>query len=107
MGELATASQEFAAWWARPNPQGRTSGTKRFAHPVAGRLTINWEAFTVPDVATQTLFVYSAADAASSEALRLLGAWRATEKSGGVARDNAEESTRSRSVSDTSTDRTA
>ena len=107
VGELATASQEFAAWWARPNPQGRTSGTKRFAHPVAGRLTINWEAFTVPDVATQTLFVYSAADAASSEALRLLGAWRATEKSGGVARDNAEESTRSRSVSDTSTDRTA
>ncbi|QQY14216.1 helix-turn-helix domain-containing protein [Cutibacterium avidum] len=79
VGELATASREFAAWWARPNPQGRTSGTKRFAHPVAGHLMINWEAFTVPDDSTQTLFVYSAADAASSEALRLLGAWRATE----------------------------
>ncbi|WP_210604062.1 helix-turn-helix transcriptional regulator [Brevibacterium oceani] len=80
VGELATASPEFAAWWARPNPQGRTSGTKRFAHPVAGRLTIDWEAFTVPDDSTQTLFVYSAADDSSAEALRLLATWRATER---------------------------
>lgn len=80
VGELATASPEFAAWWARPNPQGRTSGTKRFAHPVAGRLTIDWEAFTVPDDSTQTLFIYSAADGPSAEALRLLSTWRATER---------------------------
>ncbi|MGO2860664.1 MAG: helix-turn-helix transcriptional regulator [Brevibacterium sp.] len=80
VGELATASPEFAAWWARPNPQGRTSGTKRFAHPVAGRLTIDWEAFTVPDDSTQTLFIYSAADDPSAEALRLLATWRATER---------------------------
>lgn len=80
VGELATASPEFAEWWARPNPQGRSSGTKRFAHPVAGRLTIDWEAFTVPDDSTQTLFVYSAADDSSAEALRLLATWRATER---------------------------
>ena len=80
VGELATASPEFAAWWARPNPQGRTSGRKRFAHPIVGRLTIDWEAFTVPDDATQTLFVYSAADTDSAESLRLLAAWRATEQ---------------------------
>lgn len=80
VGELATASAEFAAWWARPNPQGRTAGTKHFAHPVAGHVTIDWEAFTVPDDATQTLFVYSAADDASGEALQLLAAWRATER---------------------------
>lgn len=80
VGELATASPEFAEWWSRPNPQGRTSGTKRFAHPVAGRLTIDWEAFTVPDDSTQTLFVYSAADDSSAEALRLLATWRATER---------------------------
>lgn len=69
VGELATASPEFSAWWARPSPQGRTSGRKRFAHPVAGNLTIEWEAFTVPDDSTQTLFVYSAADDSSAEAL--------------------------------------
>lgn len=79
VGELATVSPDFAAWWARPNPQGRTSGHKRFAHPVAGKISIDWEAFTVPDDSTQTLFVYSAADGPSAEALRLLGAWRATE----------------------------
>lgn len=79
VGELATASSEFATWWARPNPQGRTSGRKRFAHPVAGRITIDWEAFTVPDNSAQTLFVYSAADSSSAESLRLLGTWRATE----------------------------
>ncbi|MDO5645501.1 MAG: helix-turn-helix transcriptional regulator [Dermabacter sp.] len=78
VGELATVSPEFAEWWARPNPHGRTSGRKRFAHPVVGRLAIDWEAFTVPDDSTQTLFVYSAADTASAEALRLLAAWRAT-----------------------------
>lgn len=73
--ELTRASDEFAKWWGQPHPQGRTSGTKRFAHPVAGRLTINWEAFTVPDDKSQTLFVYSAADHKSEEALNLLGLW--------------------------------
>ena len=77
-GELATVSSEFATWWARPNPQGRTSGRKRFAHPVAGRITIDWEAFTVPDNSTQTLFIYSATDSPSAESLRLLATWRAT-----------------------------
>lgn len=80
VGELAAASKEFTAWWAQPHPQGRTSGTKRFAHPVVGPVTINWEAFTVPDDDTQTLFIYSAADTASEQALKLLGAWRATEE---------------------------
>lgn len=80
VGELATSSPEFAEWWARPNPQGRTSGRKRFSHPVAGNLTIDWEAFTVPDDSTQTLFIYSAADDPSAEALHLLATWRATER---------------------------
>lgn len=80
VGELATASPEFAAWWASPRPTGRTSGRKHFAHPEVGPLTIDWEAFTVPDDATQTLFVYSAADEPSAAALRLLGAWRATSR---------------------------
>lgn len=84
--ELATASREFRTWWSAPNPQTRTAGTKRFHHPVAGRLTIDWEAFTVPDQPTQTLFIYSAADASSEEALRILASWRATEQLGYIAR---------------------
>jgi hypothetical protein len=65
----------------RPNPQTRTAGTKRFAHPVAGELRINWEAFTVPDQPRHTLFVYSAADQESEHALQILASWRATEQS--------------------------
>ena len=37
VGELATTSPAFRTWWAQPNPQGRTSGTKRFNHPWPGR----------------------------------------------------------------------
>lgn len=78
VGELATRSAEFRLWWAQPNPQGRTSGRKNFRHPVAGELTVDWEAFTLPDDSTQTLFIYTAADPTSDDALRLLAAWRAS-----------------------------
>jgi hypothetical protein len=39
---------------------------------------VEWEAFTVPEGRGQTLFVYTAADQASEEALRILASWRAT-----------------------------
>lgn len=76
--ELTAASPEFATWWGRPRPQGRTSGVKRFHHAVVGALRIDWEAFTVPDDQTQTLFIYTGSDAAAREALQLLASWRAT-----------------------------
>jgi transcriptional regulator with XRE-family HTH domain len=77
--ELRAASPEFSQWWLSPNPRGRTSGTKRFNHPVVGPLHIDWEAFVVPDDPTQTMFVYTASNNASEESLRLLGSWWATE----------------------------
>lgn len=76
--ELSSRSREFALWWNSPNPQGRTSGQKRFHHPAVGALRIDWEAFGVPDDPTQTLFVYTASDEPAREALRLLASWRAT-----------------------------
>ncbi|MEN0136550.1 MAG: helix-turn-helix transcriptional regulator [Rhodococcus sp. (in: high G+C Gram-positive bacteria)] len=78
VGELATSSEMFRKCWARPNPQGRTSGTKRFHHAVVGNVTIDWEAFSVPDDATQTLFVYTAASDDDYTTLRLLASWRAS-----------------------------
>lgn len=78
VGELSTASREFRVWWSAPNPQTRTTGTKRFHHPVTGDLIIDWEAFTVPDEPTHTLFVYTAANPESDTALRILASWRAT-----------------------------
>ena len=81
VGELATRSEHFRRWWASPAPQGRTSGRKLFRHPVVGDLTVDWEAFTLQEDATQTVFVYTAADAASDNALRMLASWRASEVS--------------------------
>jgi hypothetical protein len=80
VGELSTVSREFRTWWSAPNPQTRTTGSKRFRHPVGGDLTIDWEAFIVPDEPAHTLFIYSAADQASEQALRLLASWRATQR---------------------------
>ncbi|HSN42537.1 MAG TPA: transcriptional regulator, partial [Propionibacteriaceae bacterium] len=74
--ELTATSEEFREWWVRTNPQGRTSGRKHFRHPVVGDVTVDWEAFAVPDDATQTVFMYTAADADSDAALRRLGEWR-------------------------------
>jgi transcriptional regulator with XRE-family HTH domain len=75
VGELATTSLEFPTWWAEPRPQGRTSGTKRFNHPVAGPLAVEWEALVLPDEATQTLFIYTPADPASEQAMAFLANW--------------------------------
>ena len=69
VAELQASSPAFARLWQQPRPQGRTCGTKRFDHPQAGPLRIDWEAFGVPDDAGQTLFVYTAADEASADAL--------------------------------------
>lgn len=70
--ELSATSPEFRRWWAEPAPQGRTSGTKRFNHPVVGSLTIDWEAFALQEDDTQTFFIYTASDDASAAALKRL-----------------------------------
>lgn len=68
--ELEAGCPEFGELWATPRPTGRTSGTKRFRHSDAGALAIDWEAFTVPEDPSQTLFVYTASDDSSARALR-------------------------------------
>ncbi|WP_128773664.1 helix-turn-helix transcriptional regulator [Actinomyces oricola] len=75
--ELSRVSEDFRTWWSRPAPKGRTSGVKRFHHPAVGDLTIEWEAFTLAEDDTQTVFVYTAADEASHKALIRLAAWYA------------------------------
>ncbi len=70
--ELVAASPEFRSLWSQPRPQGRTAGVKHFRHPVLGSLTIDWEAFSVTDDNTQTLFIYTAGDEESEAKLRQL-----------------------------------
>jgi len=78
VGELAMKSAEFRQWWADRAVRDRTSGTKRFLHPVVGRVDIEWAAFPVPDNPDQTLFVYTALTDRDADALRTLASWAAT-----------------------------
>ena len=73
--ELSAGSREFREWWAEQTVVERTWGTKRFNHPVVGRLDITYEALTLPGDADQVLFMYPGSTDADKEKLRLLASW--------------------------------
>ncbi|MGW2151713.1 helix-turn-helix transcriptional regulator [Nonomuraea bangladeshensis] len=78
VGELTMKSEHFRRWWADHKVLDRSFGHKRFHHPLVGPLTIDYQAFTLPGEADQTLFVYMPAqDQASQDAWRLLASWNA------------------------------
>jgi transcriptional regulator with XRE-family HTH domain len=73
VGELTLNSEVFAELWARHDVREKTHGSKRFAHPLVGHLTLQYESLALPD-AGQILAAYTAeAGSASAEALDLLG----------------------------------
>jgi transcriptional regulator with XRE-family HTH domain len=81
VGELSVKSEHFARWWADHLVREKTSGTKRFRHPVVGELTIAFDTLTTPGVPDQALITYTAEPGSASEtALRLLASWAATEE---------------------------
>ncbi len=76
IGELSVKSGDFAAWWAAHEVRRRSHGTKRYHHPIAGELTIAYEALPIPEATDQTLFIYTAEPESSSQrALELLASW--------------------------------
>jgi transcriptional regulator with XRE-family HTH domain len=75
VGELAMKSQEFRQWWADRAVRDRTTGRKRFQHPIVGRLDIEWAAFPLPNAPDQTLFIYTGPTQRDTDALRLLASW--------------------------------
>ena len=73
VGELSMRSEDFRRWWADHQVLARTTGTKRFRHPIVGDLTITYQALAMPGDAEQTMFVYTApAGSPDQNALRLL-----------------------------------
>jgi len=78
IGELTVKSDEFRTWWANHRVYECTFGTKRFVHPLVGRIDVDCETFAVPGEPDQQLFVYSTRPGSSSDdALRILASWRA------------------------------
>ncbi|WP_441249702.1 helix-turn-helix transcriptional regulator [Kitasatospora sp. McL0602] len=78
IGELSMKSEDFRRWWAEHPVQDKTSGIKRFHHPVVGDLELTYETLRVADDPGQALITYAAApDSPSHDALRVLLAWAA------------------------------
>ncbi|MGW4893218.1 helix-turn-helix transcriptional regulator [Kitasatospora sp. NPDC004240] len=83
IGELAVKSPEFRTWWAELPVRDKTSGTKRFTHPVVGTLELAYETLRSADDPTQALITYAPVPGSDSEdALRLLLSWTAREADG-------------------------
>lgn len=79
VGELATQSGPFAALWAGHDVRIHTTGTKRFHHPVAGDLSLQFETLHLPGDEGQTLFTFTAEPGSESEnALAFLASWAAS-----------------------------
>ncbi|MDQ1622839.1 MAG: hypothetical protein QOH19_1257 [Actinomycetota bacterium] len=79
VGELTTRSGVFAALWAGHDVRIHTTGTKRFHHPVAGDLSLQFETLDLPGDEGQTLFTFTADPGSASEnALAFLASWAAS-----------------------------
>nr|WP_223884000.1 helix-turn-helix transcriptional regulator [Pseudarthrobacter sp. BIM B-2242] len=79
VGELTTGSGFFAELWAGHDVRIHTTGTKRFHHPVAGDLSLQFETLDLPGDEGQTLFTFTAEPGSASEnALAFLASWAAS-----------------------------
>jgi hypothetical protein len=73
VGELSLKSDEFRRWWNRREVKDKTSGTKRFTHPIVGPLELQYETLHPGHADDQALVIYTAEPGTPSfTALRLL-----------------------------------
>ncbi|GII51920.1 DNA-binding protein [Planotetraspora thailandica] len=83
IGELSMRSEDFRRWWAEHPVRDKTSGVKRFHHPVVGDLELTYETLRAADDPAQALITYAAQpDTPSHDALRMLLAWTAPAATG-------------------------
>lgn len=83
IGELSTHSEDFRRWWAEHPVQDKTSGLKRFHHPVVGDLELSYETLRAADDPDQALITYAAEPGSTSDdALRMLLSWSVLGRSG-------------------------
>ncbi|AUY52966.1 helix-turn-helix transcriptional regulator [Streptomyces sp. CB01881] len=78
IGELSLRSEEFRRWWAEHPVQDKTSGRKRFRHPLVGGLDLAYDTLRPADDPDQALITYAADPGTpSDDALRMLLSWSA------------------------------
>ncbi|MBR8743538.1 helix-turn-helix transcriptional regulator [Nocardiopsis sp. MG754419] len=73
VGDLSIRSPEFRRLWARNRVHQRSTGAKRYHHPLVGHLTVTYQTLTPTDDTDQMLMVYDTEpDSPSAHAVRLL-----------------------------------
>jgi transcriptional regulator with XRE-family HTH domain len=88
IGELSTQSELFRELWASRDVQLHRNGLKRLRHPVVGDLELTYESMELAGEPGLVLNVYTAAEgSSSSDALKLLASWAATQAEEFAARD--------------------
>ena len=80
VGELSTCSELFRQRWASQDVRYHRSGRKRLRHRAVGQLDLDFEALEFPGEPGLQLNIYTAAvGTPTSDALKLLASWVATE----------------------------
>lgn len=80
IGELSTRSEAFRVMWAAHEVRLHLSGSKHFAHPLVGQMTLSFDSMPLPSDNGLTLLVYTAeAGTRHEDALRLLASYSPTE----------------------------
>lgn len=90
VGELSVQDKDFGQWWGEGHHvASRSTGTKRFRHPVAGELVLDWDTLTCSKEPDQELVVWTAEPGTPSyDGLRVLAlAGRAAPRPGGSSTD--------------------
>ncbi|WP_229922786.1 MmyB family transcriptional regulator [Streptomyces morookaense] len=84
--ELGARDDDFRRYWARHDVRSITYGRNHFVHPLAGLLTLDWQALQVAMAPKQTLIVYTPPpeDADSRAGLEFLASWSRTPVRGSV-----------------------
>ncbi|WP_369373219.1 helix-turn-helix transcriptional regulator [Promicromonospora sp. Populi] len=90
VGELSTRSDVFRTLWASHDVHEHRTGTKSVHHPVVGDLDLSYEAMALTSEPGLLLLAYSAAPGSpSSDALRVLASWAATDQEAGTSESPA------------------
>ena len=76
IGELVTRSEEFRVRWAARDVRYYRSGTQPFHHPIAGDLTLDYDALEIPSDPDLTIVAYSAEPGTTAQqTLKQLEQW--------------------------------
>ncbi|MFX4294831.1 helix-turn-helix domain-containing protein [Streptomyces bohaiensis] len=75
VGELSLRDADFRRWWAAYEVRAHRAGRKRFVHPTAGELVLDFQVMDVRGAGQQLVLYTAAPGSPSEEGLAFLARW--------------------------------